>query len=192
MKKLINNDRNEFKLVELLIGVSCLVLAGQLWGNTDLILGHKSQRQNPDTNEVKNTNEKAILPLARMEHPGRESTSYGWRTNTVTGKRQFHDGHDVKAPQGTPILSIFSGVVETTGFIGACGNTVEIRSGKYLATYCHIMPNGILVREGQQVKQGDVIAKVGTTGRSTGPHLHIGIKVNGQNVNPLTVLPGWF
>jgi murein DD-endopeptidase MepM/ murein hydrolase activator NlpD len=191
MKKLINNDRTEFKL-ELLIGVSCLVLVGQLWGNASLILGDTNQSQPSTTNQAKRTNEKAILPLAKMELPGRESTSYGWRINSVTGKKQFHDGHDISAAEGTPILSIFSGVVKTTGFISACGNTVEVHSGKYLVQYCHIMPGGILVKEGQKVRQGEVIAKVGTTGRSTGPHLHIGIKVNGQNVNPLTVLPGWY
>lgn len=191
MKKLINNDQNEFRL-ELLIGLSCMVLVGQLWRNASLILGNDDQTQTSVINQTKKTNEKAILPLAKMEPPGRESTSYGWRINSVTGKKQFHDGHDISSPEGTPILSIFSGVVKTTGFIGACGNTVEIQSGKYLVKYCHIMPGGISVKEGQKVKQGDVIAKVGTTGRSTGPHLHIGIKVNGQIVNPLTVLPGWY
>lgn len=195
-----SDDRYEF-IIESLIVLSGMLLASQVWM-------HKGEIISPITNQIKSEsatvkktsnnkppnigNESPILPLKNMKPPGRKS-SYGWRIHPVHGRRQFHNGHDVGAPTGTPILSILSGEVSFAGWKDACGNTVIIQSGEYSHTYCHIKEGGILVRKGQFVRQGEVIAQVGSTGRSTGPHLHLGIKRKGQWINPLEVLPGgWY
>lgn len=192
-----NDDRYEF-ILECLIGLSCLVLFSILWSNkgvissaVDNVTGGNTKQTTADTGQPVTGKEKAILPLPKMKPPGGKS-SYGWRINPVTGNKQFHTGHDIGATQGTPILSILPGKVTAAGYIGACGNTVKVKSGELEAVYCHIMNGGILVKEGENVKQGQVIAKVGSTGRSTGPHLHIGIKRNGAWIPPLEILPKWY
>lgn len=194
-----SQDNYEF-LLEAMIGLCCLVLFSILWSNKATIqqvaqdTKQAIQGKQEQTTQPTAGNEKAILPLPRknMRPPGPRAR-FGWRIHPVHGQRQFHTGHDIGSPEGTPIYAIFSGKVTFAGHKGACGNTVIINSGDYIHTYCHIMPDGILVRDNQAVKQGDVIAKVGTTGRSTGFHLHLGIKYKGQNIDPLKVLPGrWY
>lgn len=188
------DERYEF-ILEAMIALSGMLLLSQVWVNRDVILSPKPPKPNQENIQKSPPNignEKPILPLKNMKPPGRKS-SYGWRIHPILKTRKFHNGHDVGALEGTPILSILSGKVTFAGWKGACGNTVIIESGDYSHTYCHIKHGGILVHKGQHVKQGDVIAQVGSTGRSTGPHLHLGIKRKGQWINPLEILPGgWY
>jgi len=104
-----------------------------------------------------------------------------------------HEGIDVSAPHGTPILAAAKGVVTFSGWMAGLGNTVEIDHGfGYVTRYGHA--SKLLVREGQEVMRGAVVAQVGSTGISTSPHLHYEVRVGGKAVNPLnyvigTVLP---
>ena len=99
----------------------------------------------------------------------------------------MHTGVDFAAPSGTPIKAAKSGYVTFSGSKGGYGNAVLINhNDDYSTLYGHA--SRLLVKEGQYVKQGDVIALVGSTGRSTGPHLHFEIFRNGNRINPLTKL----
>lgn len=126
---------------------------------------------------------KLLYPLPKVY---RLSSSFGRRTHPITGKKgSMHNGQDFAAPNGTSILAAESGRVITAGWLGGYGNTVVIDHGGGLWTlYAHIRPNGIKVRKGQNVKRGSKIAEVGTTGNSTGYHLHFEVRLKEKAVNP--------
>ncbi|AJI25485.1 peptidoglycan DD-metalloendopeptidase family protein [Priestia megaterium] len=110
--------------------------------------------------------------------------------NDRVHKGGVHHGLDLAAPQGTPIKSLTDGIVKQV-LIGSstAGNGVRIQSGSDLLSYIHMM-SAPLVKQGQKVKEGQVIGRVGSTGFSTGPHLDLKIKRNGAYINPLTYLQG--
>jgi len=111
------------------------------------------------------------------------TSGYGFRTSPFTGRRQFHAGIDIAADFGTRIVAPASGRVVFAGRRGAFGRLVEIDHGFGIHTfYGHT--DDIYVRVGQRVARGTKIASVGSTGRSTGPHLHYQVKANGRTVNP--------
>ena len=110
---------------------------------------------------------------------------FGDRIDPFTGQRMGHNGMDIGAAQGTTVVAAQSGTVITAGWVSGFGNCIIINHGNGLwSLYGHLMNGGILVSVGQEVRQGDVIGKVGSTGRSTGPHLHFGVYENGSVVNP--------
>jgi murein DD-endopeptidase MepM/ murein hydrolase activator NlpD len=116
--------------------------------------------------------------------PGRISSPFGMRLHPITGVYKLHTGVDIAAPHGTPIKAADKGLVIKTGWMRAYGQTVAVDHGSGLHTwYCHC--SSILVSEGQLVKRGQVIARVGSTGMSTGPHLHFSVLKNGNFVNPM-------
>jgi murein DD-endopeptidase MepM/ murein hydrolase activator NlpD len=116
------------------------------------------------------------------------SSGFGMREHPVTGGQKMHNGIDFSAPSGANILAVADGQVSFAGDMGGCGNAVEINhSGGYLSKYCHALK--VLVQKGQSVKAGTPIALVGTTGTSTGNHLHLGIKLNGQYIDPKKIIP---
>jgi murein DD-endopeptidase MepM/ murein hydrolase activator NlpD len=118
--------------------------------------------------------------------PGRITSGYGYRTHPILGYRRFHRGLDIGAGHGTPILATTDGVVARAGWGGGYGNVVELRHSGGLATrYGHM--SRISVSGGQRVRQGQVIGYVGSTGLSTGPHLHYEMFRNGQLVDPRSV-----
>ena len=95
----------------------------------------------------------------------------------------MHAGLDFKGPVGTPILAAAKGKVVLAGFNGGYGNTIEIRHANGLVTrYAHL--SGLNVRRGQMVDRGVQIGRMGSTGRSTGSHLHFEVRLNGQAINP--------
>ena len=113
----------------------------------------------------------------------RVSSGYGDRARPIGRGREFHTGVDIPAPTGTNILAAYGGVVILSGWNGGFGNTVVIDHGGGRTTlYGHNSRN--LVTVGQTVARGDVIARVGSTGVSTGPHLHFEVRHNGNHVNP--------
>ncbi len=109
---------------------------------------------------------------------------YGWRRDPFTGMRDFHQGLDLVAPLGTRVVAPADGIVTRIGPSGGFGNSVFISHGYGIITrFGHLATCN--VRVGQRVKRGDLIATVGSTGRSTGPHLHYELLVHQRNVDPI-------
>ena len=118
---------------------------------------------------------------------GLVTSRFGWRSHPVSGQEDFHTGVDIAAAQGTPILAALPGVVEQTGYSESYGNFVVLRHSDNLrTTYNHC--SEILAKEGEQLARGDRIALVGSTGISTGPHLHFEVEVKGLKADPLQAL----
>ena len=126
-------------------------------------------------------------PLMRTPIDGaRLSSSYGMRRHPILGYSRMHSGVDFAAPTGTPIFAAGDGVVNYAGRKGGYGNYIQIRhNGEFSTAYAHL--SRMHVRNGERVKQGEVIGRVGSTGVSTGPHLHYEIVRNGKKVNPMGV-----
>ncbi|MBX2834415.1 MAG: M23 family metallopeptidase [Micavibrio sp.] len=118
----------------------------------------------------------------------RISSGFGMRHHPVLGYNKMHKGTDFAAPTGTPIYAAGDGVVDYAGRKGAYGNYVRIRHNSQLKTaYAHMHKISKSVKSGTRIRQGEVIGYVGTTGRSTGPHLHYEVLKNGVQVNPRSV-----
>ncbi len=119
---------------------------------------------------------------------GRLSSGYGKRKHPVLGYTRMHRGVDFAAPRGTPIFAAGDGVVERAGWFSSYGRYVRIRHrGTYATAYAHMNRIAKGVRPGKRVKQGQVIGYVGSTGRTTGPHLHYEVLRAGRQINPLKV-----
>jgi len=111
------------------------------------------------------------------------TSGFGYRLDPFTGRRAFHNGLDIAAREGTPVLAPADGVVSFAGPYGGYGNAVMVFHGYGVSTlYGHNQE--ILVRAGQRVKRGDILATVGQTGRATGPHVHYEVIVHGVKVDP--------
>ena len=118
----------------------------------------------------------------------RLSSGFGNRKHPILGYTKAHRGADFAAPTGTPIMAAGDGMVEYSGWNGSYGRYVRIiHNGTFKTAYAHMSGISKSVRSGARVNQGDIIGYVGSSGRSTGPHLHYEIIVNGSHVNPLTV-----
>ncbi|AJY74488.1 murein hydrolase activator EnvC family protein [Paenibacillus beijingensis] len=119
----------------------------------------------------------------------RISSSFGYRIHPISHKRKLHAGVDFADPEGTPIYAAESGVVILAQWMTGYGNCVIIDHGNGLWTvYGHIRNGGIKVEKGENVKRGEKIAEVGSTGQSTGNHLHFEVRKNGEAVNPMPYL----
>ena len=111
------------------------------------------------------------------------TSPFGWRTHPISGTRKFHYGVDLAAPTGRPIYATRSGTVDTATYGSSAGYYVQINHGDgYKSIYMHM--THYIVKRGQHVSQGQVIGYCGSTGGSTGPHLHFGISYRGSYVNP--------
>ncbi len=123
----------------------------------------------------------------RMPTSGRLSSSFGIRRHPILKRRRLHNGQDIAAPHGTPIYAAGAGVVISSEYRRGYGNTVIIDHGKGFTTlYAHC--SRLYANEGDKVAEGTKIAAVGTTGLSTGPHLHFEVRINGKPVNPVKYL----
>ena len=112
------------------------------------------------------------------------TSDYGMRTHPVLGGRRSHKGVDLAAPVGTPIYATADGYVSKAEWFSSYGKYVSIEHGANLQTrFAHM--SDIAVAAGTRVKKGDIIGYVGTTGRSTGPHLHYEVRIDGKAVNPV-------
>lgn len=125
----------------------------------------------------------SLMPSGTPVRSGYVSSPYGYRADPISGARDFHPGIDFDGDFGTEILAVGSGVVSFSGIKTGYGNTVEIDHGNgYVTRYGHNSKN--LVSVGDPVRDGDVIGKVGSTGRSTGTHVHFEVWHDGRVVNP--------
>ena len=118
----------------------------------------------------------------------RLSSSFGMRKHPIDGFNKMHKGTDFAAPMGTPIMASGNGVVKKAGWCGGGGNCVVIKhNSTYQTVYAHMSKFAKGIRKGTRVKQGQTIGFVGSTGKSTGPHLHYEVIVNGKRINSQTL-----
>ncbi|WP_308254114.1 M23 family metallopeptidase [Geminocystis sp. GBBB08] len=135
------------------------------------------------------------------------TSGYGYRVHPISGYTKFHQGLDLAAPLGSYVRSWWSGQVVALSDHTGCGTMITIQSGKWTHIYCHLMGSventpkgtvlvdrsgGIVLWLGQNVPAGARIARVGMTGRTTGPHLHWELKYNGNHLDPADVLRQMF
>ena len=124
-----------------------------------------------------------VMPAGRPVKKGWLSSYYGRRTDPFSGRRVHHSGVDFAGKLGSDVISVAAGVVTYASKHSGYGNLVEVNHGNgYVTRYGH--NKEILVKVGQTVKKGEVISKMGSTGRSTGPHVHFEVLRNGRTVNP--------
>ena len=132
---------------------------------------------NSGTENANNTG----LPIRPVD--GRISSSFGWREDPFTGENKFHQGIDLATEEGTDVKAVMAGRVQMTDDQKGYGKVVVLDHGQGFTTlYAH--NNDITVKAGDWVTKGSTIAKSGSTGRSTGPHLHFEVKKDGKNLNP--------
>lgn len=183
----------------------------QVWANIQTameITVSQEQRNNADStyNLVKygtSTGTEGWIPGAEVPFVGtdgfcspvgsgwesRVTSEFGYRSDPFTGQTKGHTGLDIAVPTGTPVRAALAGVVTTAAYnAGGYGYYVMVDHGNGMVTlYAH--NSRLLVRVGETVEAGDVVSLSGSTGRSTGPHLHFEVRVNGQRVNPRPYLP---
>ena len=118
----------------------------------------------------------------------RLSSPYGMRKHPIDGYNKMHRGTDFAAPEGTPIMASGDGVVTKASWCGGGGNCVKIKhNSSYTTVYAHMSKFAANIRKGKRVKQGQTIGYVGSTGKSTGPHLHYEVIHNGKRINSQTL-----
>ena len=177
MYEIFLNDKNEIiETGEILF--SNLKLSGQ--DNELYYFNKEGSEGHYDKNgkSVKKALMKTPINGARL------SSSFGMRKHPIDGYNKMHRGTDFAAPKGTPIMASGDGVVKKVGWCGGGGNCVKIRhNSTYQTVYAHMSKFARGIKTGVRVKQGQTIGYVGSTGKSTGPHLHYEVIVNGKKVN---------
>ena len=154
--------------------------------------------------EMANAWQQASFPVENFQA---YTSPYGYRISPTTGQIQFHRGIDLAAPVGSYVRNWWAGQVVSLSDHSACGTMVKIQSGQWQHIYCHLnghiessakgrylldRSGGIQLWEGQQIPMGSRIGRVGMTGRTTGPHLHWGLKYGSEYVDPALVLQEMF
>ena len=150
--------------------------------NAEIALGKKEKAELDQFLE----NQKMLLASTPSIWPTRGwlSSGFGYRTSPFTGQREFHKGIDISTRMKAPIVAPANGIVTRIAWDHGYGRVLTLSHGHGVVTrYAHL--SKVLVKKGQYVKRGETIALVGNTGRSTGPHLHYEVLLNGMPVNPL-------
>ena len=130
----------------------------------------------------------AQFPTTHPVDVGYASSAFGWRKHPITGRQKLHEGMDFSAPVGTPIVAASGGIVTEARYMTGYGKLVEITHGNGLTTrYAHA--SSIVVGLGDVVEKGQLIARVGATGRTTGAHLHFEVRLDNQPLDPMLFLP---
>lgn len=125
----------------------------------------------------------SVQPISQLDMK-QMASGYGHRVDPVYGTVKFHEGMDFASAVGTPVYATGNGTVISSGWKSAYGNLIEINHGyDYVTRYAHL--SELLVRPGQKVSRGDLIGRVGNTGKSTGPHLHYEVRFRGEPRNPV-------
>lgn len=124
------------------------------------------------------------IPSRMPLDDSRMSSGYGMRTHPVLGGRRNHQGIDLSAPTGTPVYATADGIVSRANWFSSYGLFISVEHGGEMQTrFAHL--SRLAVGEGQRVRKGELIGYVGSTGRSTGPHLHYEVRIGGVAVNPV-------
>jgi murein DD-endopeptidase MepM/ murein hydrolase activator NlpD len=172
---------------------SFAVLTDQNAGYNRISSVRAMQMKRPDANIYRNGKDVSggiVFPIFPV-HGGRITSDYGVRSNPFDefGFAQFHAGLDIAIPQGTPVVAAGKGTVVFSGWDGGYGNVVIIEhaDGKVTTRYAHLSRYD--VSEGDTVASGQQIGLVGSTGRSTGPHLHYEVRIDGKTVDPRLFYP---
>ena len=159
---------------------------------SDLIAELQKARQNVEVIREYIQLEKDVYVSTPRGYPisgYRITSDYGMRPDPIDGKRKFHSGVDLASNQGAPIKATADGIVSHSGWVTNSGNVVALEHGMGFSTiYAHNKSNAVKV--GDKVRRGDVIGYVGSTGRSTGPHVHYEVLKDGKTVNPDIYLAG--
>lgn len=128
--------------------------------------------------------------LFPLSIPAVITSAFGWRIHPIFGESRFHSGTDIGADQGTPVLAAFAGKVELADFMGGYGLAVVLKHNKDTEETLYAHLSELFVKPGEVVKQGEVIGRVGSTGNSTGPHLHFEFRQQSPDGSWLTMDPG--
>lgn len=159
----------------------------------------KEEQRQREIQAAKSSNKGGTVPPVNISKNGKFAwpvpssntitSTFGYRIDPISHTNKLHKGVDIGAPNGTTIVAAEDGVVLIASWTGGYGNTVVINHGNGIWTwYGHIRNGGIKVTEGQTVRRGDKIAEVGSTGDSTGNHLHFEVRINEKPVEPMTYL----
>jgi murein DD-endopeptidase MepM/ murein hydrolase activator NlpD len=151
-------------------------------------LEYRAQLLEANLHKFETAINRARIPSIWPIDTGEITDTYGGRRDPFGGGSEFHSGQDIRAPRGTPIYASANGVLTLAGWKNGYGNTVVVDHGNGLTTlYGHL--SKVEATLGQEVKRGDLLGLVGSTGRSTGPHLHYEVRINEVAVNPTHYLP---
>ena len=206
----VDEDGNEVEVQETYTVALPISDLQQVWQNIQQLTGTEvmpEQRSNADSvyNIVKygvSTGTEGWIPGADVPYIGadgfcspigagwesRVTSEFGYRSDPFTGETQGHTGMDLAVPTGTPVRAALPGTVTAAQYHSSYGYYVMVDHGNGLSTlYAH--NSQLLVRVGQTVDTGDIVSLSGSTGRSTGPHLHFEVRVNGQGTNPRYYMP---
>jgi murein DD-endopeptidase MepM/ murein hydrolase activator NlpD len=193
---MITKDQNETNklylmvLFSLIAWLATIVSRNAKIPNNQANQATQSQASNQGTNQgISRPNTPTPTgPIGDFVRPidGRITSDFGPRIHPTLGTTRHHQGIDIAAPIGTPVKSPWGGVIDSKVDDGVCGLGLRVKhSNGLLSVYCHLSDNNV-VSEGAQVTAGQEIAKSGNTGRSTGPHLHWGVKDQSREyVNPM-------
>lgn len=140
----------------------------------------KDSLKNDSVKELKARYMNVSYPLSKIKI----NSPYGYRKDPFSGKRKFHNGLDLHA-RSAKVLAMMAGEVMKVGQDNASGKYVTLKHGDFIVSYCHL--SRILAYQGQTVKAGDIVGITGSTGRSTGEHLHITCKFNGNSIDPMLI-----
>ena len=206
----VDEDGNEGEIEETYTVALPISDLQQVWQNIQQLTGTEiapEQQSNADSvyNVVKygvSTGTEGWIPGADVPYIGadgfcspigagwesRVTSEFGYRSDPFTGETRGHTGMDLAVPTGTPVRAALPGTVTAAQYHSSYGYYVMIdHGGGFVTLYAHC--SKLLVAEGQQVQAGDIIAEVGSTGRSTGNHLHFEVRINGEKQNPRSYLP---
>ena len=158
----------------------------RLSGQDNALYFFKSKDSNGHFNKNGKSSQKALMKTPI--NGARLSSPFGMRKHPIDGFNKMHRGTDFAAPLGTPIMASGNGVIKKAGWCGGGGNCVVIKhNSTYQTVYAHMSKFASGIRSGVRVKQGQTIGFVGSTGKSTGPHLHYEVIVNGKKINSQTL-----
>ena len=206
----VDEDGNEVEIEETYTVALPISDVQQVWQNIQQFTGAEvttEQQSNADSvyNVVKygvSTGTEGWIPGADVPYIGadgfcspigagwenRVTSEFGYRSDPFTGETRGHTGMDLAVPTGTPVRAALPGTVTAAQYHSSYGYYVMVDHGNGLSTlYAH--NSQLLVRMGQTVEAGDIVSLSGSTGRSTGPHLHFEVRLNGQRTNPRYYLP---